>query len=278
MSNIDNKIGVGVVTCNRPSFFLKCFRSIPDNVELAVVNDGDDFGDIKKLENEKLFAYFHNSVNLGVGKSKNILFKYLLGSSCDHIFIIEDDIIIKNKNIFYEYIKAKNVTGIQHFNFGYHGPANRGGISKGVPSPRYIIDYNKIKIAINMHSVGAFCYYSREVLEKVGLLDEKYLNAFEHVDHDYRIFKEGYGTPYWNFPDIHNSYEFLDEVECSEFSSSIRPRADWKQNIIDGAKHFQSKHGYQPAWQNAVPDTSEKKLQEILKKIKRKYENKSFIT
>lgn len=278
MSNNPNKIGVGIVTCNRPSFFLKCFRSIPDKYVLAVVNDGSDFADIKKLEQEKPFAYFHNSVNLGVGKSKNKLFKYLLGSGCDHIFIIEDDIVIKDPKIFNEYIKARNITGIQHFNFGYHGPANRGNISKGTPIPRYVVDYGDVRIAINGHSVGAFCYYSKEVLNEVGLLDEDYTNAFEHVDHDYRIFKAGMGTPYWNFPDIEKSYEYLDEIECSEHSSSIRPRQDWKQNIVNGARLFEKKHSFQPAWQNAVPDTPKDEVLKLLKKIKKKYENKPIIT
>jgi len=275
MSVNSNKIGVGIVTCNRPSFFIKSFRSIPKEYTLAVVNDGSDFADIDKLKKEKNFEYFHNKVNLGVGKSKNILLRYLLEEDCDHIFIVEDDIVVKNPEIFNEYIKARNITGIQHFNFGYHGPANRGNVSKGTPSPRYVVDYGAVKIAINAHSVGAFCYYSKNVLKEVGLLDEEYTNAFEHVDHDYRIFKAGYGTPYWNFPDIEKSYEYLEEVECSEYSSSIRPRADWKQNIVNGARLFQNKHGFQPAWQNAVPDTSKDEVLKILKKIRKKYENKS---
>ena len=270
----NNKIGVGIVTCNRPSFFIKSFRSIPAKYTLAVVNDGSDFADIDKLMNERKFEYFHNKINLGVGKSKNILLKYLLDQDCEHIFIVEDDIVVKNPEIFNEYIKARNITGIQHFNFGYHGPANRGNVSKGKPTPRYIVDYGAVQLAINMHSVGAFCYYSRNILKEVGLLDENYTNAFEHVDHDYRMFKAGYSTPYWNFPDIEKSYDYLEEVECSEHSSSIRPRSDWKQNIVNGARLFESKHGYQPAWQNAVPDTPKDDVLKLLKKIRKQYENK----
>jgi GT2 family glycosyltransferase len=266
-----NKIGVGIVTCNRPKFFLKCFRSIPDNPVLAVVNDGSDFEDIDKLQKEKSFTYFHNSTNLGVGKSKNKLFRYLLGSDCDHIFIVEDDIIVKDPNVFQKYIEARNITGIQHFNFGYHGPANKGGVSGGEPQPRYVIDYGKIKIAINMHSVGAFCYYSKQVLEDVGLLDEDYTNAFEHVDHDYRMTKSGMFTPYWNFADLADSHKYLDEIECSENSSSIRPRSDWKDNILNGMELFKKKHGVSPAWHGSVEDASEPELRKILKQIHKKY-------
>jgi len=267
-----NKIGVGIVTCNRPTFFLKCLLSIPDSIiDIVVVNDGSDFADIDKLYKKKSFVYLHNEKNIGVGRSKNKLMRYLLGNDCDHIFIIEDDIIVKDANVFKEYIRARNITGIQHFNFGYHGPANKEGISGGKPVPRFIVDYGEVKIAINMHSVGAFSYYTKEVLEKVGLIDEAFTNAFEHVEHDYRIAKAGYTTPYWNFADIANSCNYLDEIECSEKSSAIRPRSDWRSNIMNGAKLFLEKHGYSPAWQNSVPDTSEKDVKEILKKIYKKY-------
>lgn len=266
--------GVGIVTCNRPNFFLKCFRSIPEDVELVVVNDGADFEDWEKLNKQRPFTYIHNKINAGVGKSKNKLFKTLLDKNCTDIFIVEDDIVVKDENVFKEYIRAKDITGIQHFNFGYHGPANKNGISGGAPVPRYIVDYGSIQIAMNMHSVGAFCYYTKTVLEKVGLIDEEYTNAFEHVDHDYRIFKAGFSTPYWHFPDIANSTDFLDEIECSEASSAIRPREDWRDNITRGAEIFKRKHTYSPAWNNCVPDTSEGDVRKILKTIYKKYGNK----
>jgi len=270
---MSNKIGIGIVTCNRPNFFVKCLRSMPGNYIIAVVNDGSDFNktDLNKLLTEKKFTYTHNTVNQGVGKSKNLLFKTLLDAGCDHIFIVEDDIIVKDHNVFEKYIEARIITGIQHFNFGYHGPTNKAGISGGKPVPRHVIDYGSIKIALNQHSVGAFCYYTREVLEKVGLIDEDFHNAFEHVEHDYRIAKAGYCTPYWNWPDLANSMDYLDEIECSEKSSAIRPRKDWQENIQKGAKLFLDKHGVLPAWQNAVPDTTIDNIKIILKEIYKKY-------
>lgn len=267
-------IGVGIVTCNRPNFFLKCFNTIPKNLELVVVNDGADFEDLEKLYKERKFNYIHNKQNIGVGKSKNKLFKELFKTGCTDIFIVEDDIIVKNPAVFDEYIRARNITGIQHFNFGYHGPANKNNISGGPPCPRFIVDYGEIKIAINTHSVGAFCYYTKEVLEKVGLIDETFTNAFEHVDHDYRIAKAGFTTPYWNWPDLANSTDYLDEIECSELSSAIRPRKDWLENIKRGATLFQQKHGYSPAWQDHVPDTSPEDVKQIMKQMYKKYSRK----
>jgi len=266
-------IFVGIVTCNRPDYFNKCYQHIKQCSDvdfIAVVNDGKDDVNV-----EQDTIYIKHKKNTGVGKSKNDLFNAALKiKSIEHIFIVEDDIIVKDCSVFKKYIEAKELTGINHFMFGYHGPANKNNISKGPPCPRYVIDYNIIKLAINTHSVGAFCYYSRECLEKVGLIDEEYLNAFEHVDHDYRLAKAGYTTPYWNWPDLANSCDYLDEIECSENSSSIRPRTDWMENIKRGAEIFRKKHTYLPAWQNAVPDTPKPELIKVLKEIKKKHGKK----
>ena len=264
-----NKIGIGIITCNRPDFFKKCLESIPmDQVDhVVVINDGDKL-DSKYLDIE--VDIIEHDTNQGVGKSKNNAFKYLLDKNCDHIFLIEDDIIIKDDGVFNAYIDASKETGIQHFMFGYHGPANKGGVSKGQPKPRKVIEYpSGLKINLNQHCVGAFCYYSRVVLDDVGLMDEAYVNAFEHVDHSYMIAKKNYCTPYWWWPDISNSMDYLDESECSEFSSIIRPRSDWQENISMGAKHFMSKHDYSPAWINSVPDTNINDLLGIIKNIKK---------
>lgn len=264
--NTMQNIGIGIVTCNRPDFYNKCLTSIPEEFFVVTVNDGNPITSL----NRKNHVFINNESNLGVGKSKNILFKKLLEAGKDHIFIIEDDMLIKNPKIFEKYVAAREKTGIQHFCFAYHGPANKNGISGGKPCSKFVVEYSpEIKVSIVMHAVGSFCYYTREVLEKVGLIDEDFLNAFEHVEHSYRISKAGYTTPYWNWPDLTDSWEYIDEQMCSEHSSAIRPRNDWRENIIKGAGLFYKKHGYNPAWQNSVPDTEKTKVLEILKQIKK---------
>ncbi len=268
-------VGIAFITCNREDFLKKSIESFKEDIEsikdckTLIVNDGNPLKENFNIET------INNKKNIGVGKTKNIALKKLYDAGCNHIFIIEDDIIKKEgckKNVFKEYIKYSKATGIQHFMFGYHGPANKGNISKGSPLPRSTIEYKDgIKILLNLHCVGAFCYYSDKCISKVGYMDEKYNNAFEHVDHSYMIAKEGMIPGYWWWPDIDNSYEMLDEIMCSEESSSIRPRKDWKENIYKGAEHFYKKHGYRPAWDNFVPDQSEQKIKQNLIDIFTKY-------
>lgn len=247
------KIGVGVITCNRPEFLrnlihslIPCEKSID---EFVVVNDGKPITDYDLPFGE----WIDNEVNLGVGKSKNKALKYLYEKGCDFIFLIEEDMIIKNSDIFTEYINASKKSGIEHMMFAYHGPANKRGVSGGQPSPRVVIDYDYFKISLNQHCVGAFCFYTRRCIDMIGFYDENYLNAFEHVDHSYMLAKKGLSTPYWWWADLANSTDYISEQACSENSSSIRPRKDWQNNIKKSAVYFENKHSVSPV---SVPDTS----------------------
>ena len=259
-----NRIGLGIITCNREDFYKECYDSVPLDIvdELVTVNDGSELtGD---YPHSKIITHIKNK---GVGISKNEAMKYLLDKDCEHIFLIEDDIIIKDKNVFKKYINTAAQSGMWHLMFGYHGPANKNKEDKS-PNPRTTIDYGKHKVALNAHCVGAFCYYHKGVLNNIGLMDEKFLNAWEHVEHSYQIAKAGLLPGCWWWPDVANSYDYLDEQACSEENSAIRPREDWQNNIQTGAEHFISKHGYSPI---DVPDTSPDDIKTRIQFIKDNY-------
>lgn len=263
---MNEQVGIAVITCNRPEFYKKCYNSIQEDWydKIITINDGEP---VKSVDNNPII----NSGGKGVGHAKNIAFKHLLNEGCNYIILVEDDMIFKD-NLFKAYIDAHKKTGIHHFMFGYHGPANKGGVSGGPPKPRKIIDYGDVKIALNQHCVGSFCFYTRKGLEDVGLLDEEFnKNNFEHVEHSYRLAKAGYSTPYWWWSDLANSLDYIEEQACSEVSSSIRRGDEWHDKIKWSAKLFEKKHGYMPAWNNAVPDTDIKDILNFLKYTYKKY-------
>lgn len=262
---MSEQIGVGIITCNRPDFFKKCRESIKHEWynHIVVVNDG------KGPLFDARAPIIATSGMEGVGRAKNKAITHLLEKGCDYIIIVEDDMLFKG-NLFEQYIKAYKKTGIHHLMFAYHGPANKGNVSKGKPMPRKIIDYGDVKISLNQHCVGAVCFYTKECLQDVGLYDEKYTNAFEHVDHSYQLAKKNYSTPYWWWADIANSLDFVEEQACSEDSSAIRPRSDWQSNIKEAWEKFTDKHGVGPT---SVPDTPNQEVINTLKQIKN--ENRS---
>ena len=271
-----SKIGLGIITYNREDFYNKCIESVcPCPLdEVVTVNDGEPY------KTEPICGeLIQHKKNKGVGVSKNDALKHLIDKGCEHLFLMEDDIIIKNPQgegyrVFAEYIRAAHRSGLWHLMFGYHGPANKGRDGHG-PVPRAGVQYDKdCEISFNNHCVGAFCYYHKGVIKNAGLMDETFKNAWEHVEHSYRIVKMGLLPAYWWWPDITGSCNYLDEQACSEENSSIRPRSDWIENIETGSKYFQKKHGYYPT---TVPDTTLDQVKERLKRIKQSYSRNEVV-
>ena len=258
-----NKIGVGIVTCNREEMFKKCVNSIPDSIEnLVVVNDATPYS--QSSYPAKVNKLIQNQIHKPVGVSKNILLRYFLEGDFDHIFLLEDDIYIIDPQVFEKYIKAAETTGILHFNYGYHGPGNKD--SNGLPHPRCVVDYgNDIKIALNLNVLGAFSYYHRIVIEKAGYMDERFNNAWEHVEHTERIARAGYHPPFWWFADVYKSYELIGELDPPQAQSVIR--RDKSLNLkymTEGIAIFKESLGYIPSeMPNASHDIVMHKLKEI---------------
>jgi hypothetical protein len=246
MINKKETIGVGIITKDRQHLLKTLIKSLKecDWDEIVIINDGN------KIEvdgwNHWCYHYIQrNDTNLGVGISKNKALKYLLDMGCDHIFLIEDDIFIKDGSVFEKYIETSKKTGIQHLNFSQHGRMNKKWPNT-TPNPRVVIDYGDVKLPLYPHCVGAFSYYSRKCLEIAGLMDERYFNACEHVDHTLEIIKAGIHPPFWYFADIENSWEYLGDEEWSIEKSTISSNPNHKQMMKDADVIFREKHGCVP--------------------------------
>jgi len=233
------KIGLGIVTYQRPDYFKQCVEAIAkhalDTVDVCFAyNDGSKIGakEYRKICKtlDPRIKYRYMPENKGVGAAKNYLLRRMMQAGCDYMFLIEDDILIKSSKAITEYIRLSELSGIEHFLFAHHGPANEGMLflrEKGVD--------------LYTACVGAYCMYTRNVIEKVGYFDEEFINAMEHVEHTFRIARAGYSTPIPTFPDISRSNEWLMEIPGSIDNSSIKPRDDWMPNVIVALEHWQEK-------------------------------------
>jgi len=275
-----DKIGVGIITCERPEYLnnlLDTIDRVSANIsELIIIDDGD-----KKTihTHPKVNFVKHTSGRIGVGKAKNLAIQDLFEKGCDYIFIIEDDMLIKDKNVFMKYIEAYQETGIQHFNYGPGSPFNRKQNiefdlhnrhlldQKSPVNPRIVIEYpGEIKIALYTHTVAMFSFFTREVLEKVGYIDEQFYNAWEHVDHTYRIALAGYHPPFWWFADIADSEKYLEEAPGAIDNSSIADKKEqWHKNVYGGRELYKTKHGHYP---NEPKNYTQNEVLNILKQIK----------
>lgn len=238
------KIGLGLITCDRLNFFEKSFSSIRentkelDNFEFIVVNDG-----LENIETEQNINIVKTSGKIGVGRAKNIAIKHLIDSKCEHIFLMEDDIFIKDKNVFNLYIETAKNTGVLHLNYGLHGNHNRD--LNGNPVVRKTINYpNDAKINLYPNLLGAFSYYHINCLNEIGLMDEEYYNAMEHVDHTYVASKKGFHPPFRWFADAYGSEMFLEDIVSDHKESKIRNEQDFQLIFKKGVDIFIKKHNF----------------------------------
>lgn len=275
------RVGVGIITCNRTKYLNDLIQSLINTSNtidsLVIVNDGDEVsvpGDIFVIQNKK---------NIGVGASKNKALKYLLENNCDYIFILEDDVVIKDLNVFKEYIEASRISGIQHFNFGPGTPFNRSQNiqnfdlhnrhlleENSAPLPRLTVEYAPgVKLDFYLHVAGVFSFFTKEILQSVGLNDEQFYNAWEHVDHTMRIIKSKGHPPFWWFADLHSSINFIDvRDDAIDNSTTSTKSEEWYKNVNKGREIYKEKHGYYP---NMCPHASKEELVESLKQIKNKW-------
>lgn len=264
------KIGLAIVTYNRPDYYQKCLAAVEANKRdlnyIVVVNDGTPYLGVKTPEwvNEHII----HPVNKSVGVSKNMGMRALLHAGCDQIFLMEDDMILKSPEIFKKYIETAKSSGIMHLNYALHGPANKKKDSEE-PNPRQIVEYGDVKVVLYPHCVGAFSYFHKGVILNVGYHDERFKNAWEHVEYALRVIKKGLHPPFWWFADIENSSDYITEIPGSiGGGSSINHSPEWTSNMKRGAAFFKEKHGNIPI---QIPDTTPDQVQKILTTIEEYY-------
>jgi GT2 family glycosyltransferase len=238
-----DRIGLVIVTYQRFDRFKECFDSVLKNrrdIEEIVIVDDCSVTD-KELYDEYFknlifndIIVMRNPVNSGVAVTKNKGLKYFYDKGYDYIFTLEDDINILSPEVFRLYINASKMTDYHYFNFALHGPLNKG---KG--QDRVLCG---IPVTIYPHIVGAFSLHTRKLIDELGFYDEKFFNAWEHVDYCYQASLKGLTTPFWSFIDLKDSDKYLQEQKFAIDDSSIRPREDWMINIGKGAQYFYEKN------------------------------------
>ena len=228
---------LGICTYNRPVFLEKTAKAVTKHLggyPVYVYDDGSSpkhRGAYTRAFKALPGAHVASGPNRGVAYAKNQLLKAMLDDGADWVLISEDDIAPRTPDAIEHYVRACEASGLHHLAFAHHGPANVDGpaIRNGV------IEYYP-------HAVGAWCIYSRECLEKVGLFDENFVNAWEHVEHTLRIAEAGYTSGAYRFADAAGSAEHVRELPGSINASVIRPRSDWSANIVAGMAYWRREH------------------------------------
>jgi GT2 family glycosyltransferase len=234
------KVGLGVLTSNRPDYFFKVFTGIQRHLtgvvdHLWTVEDGPYSGHYSDkypriIPGGRTFW----DKRRGIAHGKNTLFQYLLAADCDWIFISEDDVVVQSAEAITGYIKAAEEAGLQHLNFHAHGPAN--------PRPLEVGKH----VTLWPNFVGAWSLYSRNSLIQGGIMDTHFYNAFEHVEHTVRLAQRGFttapaGSRHRNVADATGSENWIKEIPGAIANS-----------VTVGDSHVSEAIEY---WQAAQPDS-----------------------
>jgi glycosyltransferase involved in cell wall biosynthesis len=254
------KIGVGIVTYNSENYYKDLFNSIDQTKidHLVTVNGGDEYS--KRYGNH----WIQHTVNKYPAVCRNDAITALLKEDCDHIFIIEDDMIIQDSNIFQKYIETSKVSGLKYFSFV------STSWESGTPekrTPRLVIEYSKnISVSFYNNMCNEFTYHHKSCYDKVGFYDSQFRDPFD-IDMAYRESQQDYAAPFWWFADITNSDFYIknNPVAVSRLQAE-RPDGNREQRIQEQWKLFIQKHGVMV---NQIPNVSRESILEKIKKIKK---------
>lgn len=139
------------------------------------------------IEQYKDIKFLVLNNNYGISIATNVGIEYLINHSCEYVFCSDDDVIIKDLNVFNEYIKAINFTNVQHL--GYFPSETHRNMR--------IHQDNKL-VRIHGYS-GCFYVVTKKCIQKYGylpVLNAKY--GHEHVFFTRTITRYQYDIPYSN--------------------------------------------------------------------------------
>lgn len=156
--------------------------------------------------NEKLFNFIEADESIAV--SKNRILKYALDNGYSHCFIIEDDVNIKDKSIFLEYMQVMERFDLNVMMYGFHNKINK--VLNDKINPCMLISMeNQTPYCINRFPCSGLILY--RIFEDMTLFDER-LKVMEHdfllkdmVDQD--------NYPFQGFIfDVYNSWKRIKKI------------------------------------------------------------------
>ena len=221
-------VAIIITTFNQEKLLIKCLQSLEKtdykNYKIFFVDDSGK-GEIGK-EIKKKFKKIDiniNKKNLGFSKSNNIGIKRAI-ENCnpEYLLLLNDDTEIIQKDWLKKMIKvgeSDNKIGILGCKIIYPNGdlQNIGGYLKKWEITKEL-DYKKEKIFEVDHVMGAFMLIKKNVIKKIGLLDENYSPyLLEDTDYCLNAKKEGLkivSVPFVTI--VHKKGKSIDSLEKEE--------------------------------------------------------------
>lgn len=225
------KLSVVIVNYNVKELLEQCLISVfralekTGSSEVFVVDNNSSDGSVDFLR--PLFPqvqFIANKDNIGYAKANNQAIRMAKG---EYILLLNPDTLV-GENVFDKVIAFMDAhpqagcTGVKMIDSSgrFHIESKRSfpspwnslckmfGLSRLFPKSKIFARYNLLYLdADSIHEVevlcGAFMLFRKEVLDKVGLLDEAFFMYGEDIDISYRVLQSGYKNYYLPYSILH---------------------------------------------------------------------------
>ena len=184
---------VAITTRNRQQSFYDTYNSVKQFTDNIIVVD--DASDINYSN-----ADFRFNEIVGIPKAKNKCIELFMNTNSEHLFLLDDDVIIKDKAFFDRYIQSK----YNHLCYSF-------------------TPIKKKENDIKIHHIpnGCAMYFNRICFDVVGGFDTKFgLGKYEHLDLSRRIYNVGL-TP----------YPYIDLIGSRNWIKSLDNRKEIKRSF-----------------------------------------------
>ena len=200
------KVVIIILQYNNSQDTIRCLNSVKEfdyaNYNIITVDNASNSKDFNNLRffiesvKDPNLTLMPSEQNLGYAGGNNLGIKQAIENGSDYVFILNPDTIVE-KNTLTKLIEA----GESNSKIGILGPAiDEGqhtiyGGKIGWLKPE--LAHNEIKpITYNpkpkIYVIGAAMLIKRQVIEKIGLLNERYFLYFEDADYCVRAMRSGY--------------------------------------------------------------------------------------
>ncbi len=190
------KVGVVILNYKVKNLALKCLNSVlassfkPTHVVMVDNSSGDDIE--KELPKSERVEFIQTGQNLGYTGGNNVGIKHLLKYDLDYIWILNPDLTVDKKALEILTNKSEQLgAGISCPKIYFEGSKKlwyAGGIfdkANVLGSHRGVDEQDTGKYDTDQetdYATGAAMFISRQVLEKVGLFEERYFLYYEDSD------------------------------------------------------------------------------------------------
>lgn len=252
-----------IVTYDREQSLKVLLNSIDlsnfNNVVIVKDGGGSNYSPefIDKLKKNNI-NFSESKVNVGVGICKQRGISILLDelkTTSDHIFILEDDLIIKNNKVWDYYIDFSMVSGVWHTNWNDYR----------YKKYKFELDYGDGLVGVVTKDVeGSFSYFHKNIF-KFCEFPSDMKNAFEHISVELQLIEKDLLPPFWNFICPKNTGDYL---ELQAVDSTITDRDGYSENYSKSNAAFTKRHNL---YLNSIPDVDTDFVLGRLKFLKENY-------